>query len=307
MARFFKKWEKGLAKTRKGVFSSITNAFKGRSRVDEELMEEVEQILIESDLGVDTTLKIMADLREGLSQGENELENKVRTLMKQEILKFVQVDGTIADFDIKEKPHVILVVGVNGTGKTTSIGKIAHRLHQEGKKVLLAGADTFRAAAGEQLDVWGKRAGVDVVRQCMGADPSAVAFDALNAAQARGVDVVIVDTAGRLHTKVNLMEELKKMYRVIGKRMGTAPHEILLVIDATTGQNGLSQAKLFTEAVGITGIVLTKLDGTARGGIVVAINQNLGIPVKWVGVGEGLEDLIPFDAESFVEGLFGED
>jgi len=307
MARFFKKWEKGLAKTRKGVFSSITNAFKGRSRVDEELMEEVEQILIESDLGVDTTLKIMADLREGLSQGENELENKVRTLMKQEILKFVQVDGTIADFDIKEKPHVILVVGVNGTGKTTSIGKIAHRLHQEGKKVLLAGADTFRAAAGEQLDVWGKRAGVDVVRQCMGADPSAVAFDALNAAQARGVDVVIVDTAGRLHTKVNLMEELKKMYRVIGKRMGTAPHEILLVIDATTGQNGLSQAKLFTEAVGITGIVLTKLDGTARGGIVVAINQNLGIPVKWVGVGEGLEDLIPFDAESFIEGLFGED
>ena len=307
MARFFKKWEKGLAKTRKGVFSSITNAFKGRSRVDEELMEEVEQILIESDLGVDTTLKIMEDLREGLSQGENELENKVRTLMKQEILKFVQVDGTIADFDIKEKPHVILVVGVNGTGKTTSIGKIAHRLHQEGKKVLLAGADTFRAAAGEQLDVWGKRAGVDVVRQCMGADPSAVAFDALNAAQARGVDVVIVDTAGRLHTKVNLMEELRKMHRVIGKRMGTAPHEILLVIDATTGQNGLSQAKLFTEAVGITGIVLTKLDGTARGGIVVAINQTLGIPVKWVGVGEGLEDLIPFDAESFVQGLFGED
>jgi len=193
---------------------------------------------------------------------------------------------------------------VNGTGKTTTIGKLAHRFRSEGKKVLLAAADTFRAAAGEQLEAWGNRAGADVIRQCMGADPASVAFDAMNAAQARGVDVLIIDTAGRLHTKVNLMEELKKIPRVIQKRMTGAPHEVLLVLDATTGQNGLSQARLFTEAIGVTGVVLTKLDGTARGGIVVAISRELDIPVKWIGVGEDVDDLIPFDAEVFVEGIF---
>jgi len=306
MARFFGKWERVLAKTRKGVLGRISNVFKGENRIDEDLFEKIEQILIESDLGVESTLKIIEDLREGLTDGEAVLEERIRVLLRQEMLELVRDKETSSDSEFKEKPHIILVVGVNGTGKTTTIGKIACRFHKEGKKVLLAGADTFRAAAGEQLEILGKRAGVDVVRQCMGADPAAVAFDALNAALARGVDVLIVDTAGRLHTRVNLMEELKKIHRVLGKKMTAAPHEVLLVLDATTGQNGLSQAKLFTEAVGITSIVLTKLDGTARGGIVVAINQALGIPVKWVGVGEGLEDLIPFDAEGFVEGLFGE-
>ena len=306
MVRFFGKWEQGLAKTRKGVLGRISSVFKGKNRIDEDLFKKIEQILIESDLGVEPTLKIIEDLRERLTDGEAVLEERIRVLLRQEMFELVRDKETSADTEFKEKPHIILVVGVNGTGKTTTIGKIASRLHKEGKKVLLAGADTFRAAAGEQLEVWGKRAGVDVVRQCMGADPAAVAFDALNAALARGVDVLIVDTAGRLHTRVNLMEELKKIHRVLGKKMEAAPHEVLLVLDATTGQNGLSQAKLFTEAVGITGIVLAKLDGTARGGIVVAINQALGIPVKWVGVGEGLEDLLPFDAEGFVEGLFGE-
>ena len=202
---------------------------------------------------------------------------------------------------------MILVVGVNGTGKTTTIGKLARRFEEEGKKVLLAGADTFRAAAGEQLEVWAKRTGADVIRQSSGADPASVAFDALQAAIARELDVLIVDTAGRLHTKVNLMEELKKIRRVLSRQMESAPHEVLLVLDATTGQNGLSQAERFTRSVGITGIALTKLDGTAKGGIVVAIHRKLGIPVKWVGVGEGMDDLVPFDAGAFVGSLVGEE
>ena len=206
---------------------------------------------------------------------------------------------------MQEKPHVILVVGVNGTGKTTSIGKLAYRFRRQGMKALLAGSDTFRAAAGEQLEEWGKRIGADVIRQAPGADPASVAFDALQAAMARGVDTLLVDTAGRLHTKSNLMEELKKIKRVLSKQMETAPHEVLLVLDATVGQNGISQAKEFTKAVGVTGIILTKLDGTARGGIVIAIHQALRIPIKWVGLGEDVDDLVPFDTHAFVEGMFG--
>jgi len=305
MARFLGKWEKGLGKTRKGVFQRITQVFQGKDRIDASLLEELEEILIEGDVGVETTSRIIDGVREEFSEGQDDLEERIRSLLRQKVLSAVQVAEGSTDLNFAVKPHVILVVGVNGTGKTTTIGKMAHRFRKGGKSVLLACADTFRAAAGEPMEEWGKRAGVDVVRQPMGADPASVAFDALDAAVARGVDVLIVDTAGRLHTKVNLMEELKKIRRVLAKRMDSAPHEVLLVLDATTGQNGLSQARFFTEAVGVTSIALTKLDGTARGGIVVAINQTLGIPVKWVGVGEGLEDLIEFDAEVFVEGLFG--
>lgn len=305
MAILLSKWEKGLAKTRKGILGRISDVIKGRERIDEELLDKLEEVLIEGDVGVETTVHIFKKVREKLSEGNDRLEERIRFLLKQEILDVVRVGGDQALLSLREKPFVILVVGVNGTGKTTTIGKIAYRLRRDGMKVLLAGADTFRAAAGEQLMVWGKRAGVDVIKQKMGSDPASVAFDALDAAVARGVDVLIVDTAGRLHTKVNLMEELKKVHRVLRKRMEAAPHEVLLVLDATTGQNGLSQAELFAESVGVTSIALTKLDGTARGGIVIAINQTLGIPVKWVGVGESLEDLMEFDAEAFVEGIFG--
>lgn len=305
MAILSGKWEKGLAKTRKGILGRISDVIKGRERIDEELLDKLEEILIEGDVGVETTLHIFEKVREELSEGDDRLEERIRFLLKQEILNVVRVGGDQLLLSMREKPFVILVVGVNGTGKTTTIGKIAYRLRQQGMKVLLAGADTFRAAAGEQLMVWGRRAGVDVIMQQMGSDPASVAFDALDAAVARGVDVLIVDTAGRLHTKVNLMEELRKVHRVLRKRMEAAPHEVLLVLDATTGQNGLSQAGLFAESVGVTSIALTKLDGTARGGIVIAINQTLGIPVKWVGVGERLEDLMEFDAEAFVEGIFG--
>ena len=305
MAGLLNKWEKGLARTRKGVFDRISEVFRGKDSVDEVLMDELEQILIEGDVGVDTTMSLIEQLKQIQLEKKEGLEQKFRDLLKAELINLVREDIATVSPASAEKPHVILIVGVNGTGKTTTIGKMADRFRREGKKVLLACADTFRAAAGEQLAVWGKRAGVDIVKQAMGADPASVAFDALEAAMARGVDLLIVDTAGRLHTKVNLMEELKKIHRVLKKRMETAPHEVLLTLDATTGQNGLNQAKLFTEAVGVTGIVLTKLDGTARGGIVVAIRQNLGIPVKWVGVGEGIEDLIPFDAEAFVEGMLG--
>ena len=305
MAGLLNKWEKGLARTRKGVFDRISDVFRGKDRVDEILMDELEQILIEGDVGVDMTMSLIEQLKQIQSEGKEGFERKFRDLLKAELRNLVREDTGVIIPTSVEKPHVIFIVGVNGTGKTTTIGKMADRYRREGKKVLLACADTFRAAAGEQLAVWGKRAGVDVVKQAMGADPASVAFDALEAAMARGIDLLIVDTAGRLHTKVNLMEELKKIHRVLKKRMDTAPHEVLLTLDATTGQNGLNQAKLFTEAVGVTGIVLTKLDGTARGGIVVAIRQNLGIPVKWVGVGEGIEDLIPFDAEAFVEGMLG--
>lgn len=305
MAKHLTLWEKGLGRTREGFLEKLTRVFKGKGRENNALWEDLERILIEGDVGVETTSWIIDGIKEEFSEGQDDLEEGIRSLLKQKVLRAVRVDEGVADLNFAAKPHVILVVGVNGTGKTTTIGKMAHRFRKEGKKVLLACADTFRAAAGEQLEVWGKRVGVDVIRQLTGADPASVAFDALDAATARGVDVLIVDTAGRLHTKVNLMEELKKIRRVLAKRMESAPHEVILVLDATTGQNGLSQARLFTEAVGVTGIVLTKLDGTARGGIVLAIHGNLGIPVKWVGVGEGLEDLLPFDAEVFVEGLFG--
>jgi fused signal recognition particle receptor len=300
---FNEKWQKGLDKTRKGFLGRIVNVFRKPEQHDDSIWESLEQILIEADIGVDTTCHLIQVLQSTVSLRDSNCEEKTISLLKHNLLEILTEESN----ELTESCHpcIILVVGVNGTGKTTTIGKLAHHFRENGKRVLLAAADTFRAAAGEQLEIWGNRSGADVVRQCMGADPAAVAFDALNATISREMDILIVDTAGRLHTKTNLMEELKKIQRVLGKRMERAPHETFLVIDATTGQNGLQQARLFTKAIHITGVILTKLDGTARGGIVVSIKKDLGLSVKWVGIGEGLEDLIPFKAEAFVDELFG--
>lgn len=305
MKPFFKKWQKGLSKTRSGFLGKLSNAMSGKSRIDESVLEEIEQLLIESDVSVDTTFHLIDEIKNGAADHATCTEDELRLLLKKNIQNIFNSERKDSSVPLQEKPQVILVVGVNGTGKTTSIGKLAHHFHKTGKKVLLACADTFRAAAGEQLDVWAKRVGVDLIRQTMGADPASVAFDALQAATARGVDVLLIDTAGRLHTNVNLMEELKKIRRVLSRQMESAPHQTLLVLDATVGQNGMTQAKLFAEAVDVTGIILTKLDGTARGGIAVTIHRELDIPVQWVGLGESLEDMVPFDAEAFVEGMFG--
>jgi fused signal recognition particle receptor len=305
MLKFLDKWKKGLSKTRKGISEKIAQILKGNDPITESLYEELETALIEADAGVETAHKLIEAVKSGpVQSGENQRET-VRRLLKETIRSSIQ-ENDPRSVGFSEKPWVILVVGVNGTGKTTTIGKLGFRFRQEGKKVLFAGADTFRAAAGEQLEAWAERSGIPIITQKHGADPASVAFDALDHAVQHGMDVMIVDTAGRLHTKVNLMEELKKIRRVLGKRMPSAPHETLLVLDATTGQNGLRQAQMFTEAAGVTGIVLAKLDGTAKGGIVLGIRQVTGIPVRWVGLGEGIEDLLPFDAEAFAEGLLGE-
>ncbi|MSQ12108.1 MAG: signal recognition particle-docking protein FtsY [Dehalococcoidia bacterium] len=297
------KTEEGLKKSREGIFSRLRQAFGGRQLSATE-MEQVEELLLAADVGVGTTQKLMTLLQAQDSRAPEERLN----LLKKSMLKVLQESGQAPPFP-GEAPaagvRVILVVGVNGAGKTTTIAKLAHLLKEDGYKPILAAADTFRAAATEQLQVWGQRAGVEVVAHRPGADPGAVVFDAYKAAQARGSDVLIVDTAGRLHTKHNLMEELKKVWRVLARLDPTAPHQTLLVLDATTGQNGLAQAKAFTEAVKCTGIVLAKLDGTAKGGIVFSIAEQTKLPVLFIGTGEGIDDLAPFDPEEFVEGLFG--
>lgn len=295
-------WQEGLGKTRKGLTGRISGLFSNKTELSDELMDDLEEILIESDTGVDTALALIEGVRSRVPQMQGEMSARVRQALRLEVEALMPASDVKATF--QHSPHVILVVGVNGTGKTTTIGKLACRYTAEGRKVLLAGADTFRAAAGEQLEIWAKRANADIVRQAHGADPAAVAFDGVDAGVARGADVVLVDTAGRLQNKVNLMEEVKKIRRVIQKRLPDAPHDVLLVMDATTGQNGLSQARLFTEAVDVTQIALTKLDGTARGGIVLAIQRELGLPVRWAGLGEGAEDLLPFEPAAFVDGLF---
>ena len=277
---------------------------RGRSRVDEDLLEELEEILITADLGMPTTRKLIGTLEAGHAKGTLETPEQVRQVLMEELRKILQIESKPLDVTTAS-PFVIMVIGVNGVGKTTTIGKLANQFAQDGKTVLLGAGDTFRAAAAEQLQIWGERAGVDVIRHAEGADPGAIAFDAAKAAVARKVDVLILDTAGRLHTKVNLMEELKKVRRILDREIPGAPHETLLVLDATTGQNALSQAKLFNEAVALDGIALTKLDGTAKGGIVVAIAAELDVPVRFVGIGEGIDDLRPFDAEMFVSALFG--
>lgn len=311
MASIFEKFKQGLTKTREGLFGEITKLVKNKYTVDDELLEQIEEVLIGADLGVETSLSVIEQLQNHVNkEGFNESE-ELTTFLKIELIKhLIETAGsengnaTTDFFNPATKPFVLMVVGVNGTGKTTTIGKLAKIFHDSGKKVLLAAADTFRAAASEQLEIWAKRAGVDVVRTQAGGDPAAVAFDALNAAIARDVDVLIVDTAGRLHTKVNLMEELKKINRVLGKAMETAPHEVLLTLDASTGQNALVQAKQFKAAVPVTGLVVTKLDGTAKGGMVLAVQSQLGLPVRFVGLGESMDDLKPFESKTFVEALF---
>ena len=306
LGKLIDKFRKGLAKTREGMVQKIRAVIRRRPELDEETLEEIEEILIEADVGIDPTLRIVEQLRERIASGERveDAETAVREFLETEIRKILMPAGDGTSVAIAAKPHVILVVGVNGTGKTTTIGKLAHKFRREGKTVLFAAGDTFRAAAIDQLGIWAERTGADMVRHQPGADAASVAFDAIQAARARGTDIVLVDTAGRLHTKVNLMEEIKKIRRVIDKALPGAPHETLLVLDPTTGQNAVIQAKQFHSAVEVTGLVLAKLDGTAKGGVVIAIADELDLPVRFVGMGESAEDLDDFDAESFVRALF---
>lgn len=301
---FFGRLRERLSKTRESFVANVRGLFAGRSAIDDDLLEELEQILIQADIGVDTTMTIIEDMRRLAREQRVTKPDDFVTLLKDELVKLLDPGDHTLSFASADGPHVTLIAGVNGSGKTTTTGKIASKLKAEGKSVMLGAADTFRAAAVEQLTIWSERAGVPIVKHQDGADPAAVAFDAADAAVSRRIDCLLVDTAGRLHTKVNLMEELKKVQRVMNKRIPGAPHEVLLVLDATTGQNALQQAKVFTEALNVTGIVLTKLDGTAKGGIAVAIQKQLGIPIKLIGVGEGIDDLQPFNAKEFVEALF---
>jgi fused signal recognition particle receptor len=299
---FFDRLKTGLSRTRDQLVANIENVVLGKKKIDDQLLADLEEVMILADLGVETTRGIISRVQEKVKRKELEDADLLKAEIKEQIRSILVRDaGQLRSGDTLA---VYMVIGVNGTGKTTTIGKLASKLHSEGRKVLLAAADTFRAAAAEQLVLWGERSGCDVVRHKSGADPGAVVFDAIAAARAREAEILIVDTAGRLHTKTNLMEELKKINRVIEREVPGEPREVLLVLDATTGQNALSQAKLFNQAVGVTGIVLTKLDGTAKGGIVVAIAAELGIPVKMVGVGEQIEDLQSFDPNEFVEALF---
>ena len=305
MWTFFEKLKQGLSKTHQGFVERIDQLVLGKKTIDQELLDELEGLLFEADLGVKTSGQLIEGVRQGLKRGDLQEPEKVKEFIKQEILKILATGEKPLTIDFSQtKPFVMMVVGVNGGGKTTTIGKIAHQYSSQGKKVLVGAADTFRAAAVEQLEIWANRVGADLVKQSKGSDPSAVAFDSIHAAKARETDLVFIDTAGRLHTKVNLMEELKKVKRIIGRECPGAPHEILLVLDATTGQNTISQAKLFHEAIGVTGIALTKLDGTAKGGIIIGITEELKIPIRYIGVGEGIEDLKEFNAPEFVQALF---
>lgn len=293
----------GIQKTRSGLVDRIEDVLAGKREIDAGLLEELEYTLITSDLGVRTVDDILERIRQRVDRRLAADPAEIRNLIREQLLEILRASETPMRV-VSKPPAVVMVVGVNGAGKTTTIGKLAHRFVGEGRKVLLCAADTFRAAAIEQLDVWAERAHVDMIRQKTGADPSAVVFDALQAAKARGMDYVIVDTAGRLHTKENLMAELEKMRRTCQRVVPGSPHEVWLVLDATTGQNGLEQARKFTESAGVTGIILTKLDGTAKGGVVVAIARDLNLPIRFVGLGEKIDDLLPFDPASFVESLF---
>lgn len=299
---FFERLKEGLQKTRKGITEKLDQVLVSFGVINEELFDELEEVLITSDLGVETAMNVMTGLRKKVRDNKVTNPAAVKGLLKEQLEEMLGSGS--AGLQIEPSPAVITVIGVNGVGKTTSIGKIASMLKKDGKKVLLAAGDTFRAAAIDQLQVWSDRVGVDIIKQAEGSDPAAVIYDAVQAAKARKTDVLICDTAGRLHTKKNLMEELKKVSRIIDREMPGARRETLLVLDATTGQNAVSQAKTFSESAEISGIILTKLDGTAKGGIVIAISSELNIPVKLIGVGEKLEDLQPFNSKEFVEALF---
>ena len=302
MAGFFSKLKESLGKTRKGFVEKVEGIFTGASRIDEDLYEELEEVLIQSDVGVKTTLEIIEMLRKSVKEKKITDPALLKDEMKDQITSLLGEENPL--IFAEKGPTVYLVVGVNGVGKTTTIGKLAKSLQSEGKSVLLAAGDTFRAAAGEQLEIWGQRSGVGVIRQAEGADPAAVAYDALQAVRSRNIDVLLIDTAGRLHNKVNLMKELTKIKKVVEREVSSAPHEVLLVLDATTGQNAIQQVKLFQEAVDVTGIILTKLDGTAKGGVVLGIQSESQVPVKLIGIGEGLDDLRPFNPQEFADALF---
>jgi fused signal recognition particle receptor len=299
----FNRLRKGLSKTRSGLVQKVDRILLGKKEIDADTLDELEEALVTADLGVQTSTRLIEGVQEKVSRKELTSPEALRAHLRSEIREILIADE--GHFELgPERPQVVMVVGVNGVGKTTTIGKLAAGYRSRGHKVVLAAGDTFRAAAIEQLQIWGGRVGAHVVRHQHGSDPAAVAFDAVEAARARGADLVLVDTAGRLHTKSHLMEELKKVKRVIGKAMEGAPHQVLLVLDATTGQNAISQAKIFKEAVGVDGIALTKLDGTAKGGVIVGICAELGVPIQFIGIGEQVEDLRPFNAEEFVEALF---
>jgi fused signal recognition particle receptor len=301
---FFSRLREGLSRTREAFVERVDTLVLGKKRFDPIFFDDLEEVLVEADLGVPTTHTLIEDLRARLSRDALADGLEVRRALESRVGEML--DRAERPLDVTaQAPFVVMVIGVNGVGKTTTIGKLAARWRAEGKSVLVAAGDTFRAAAVEQLEAWGQRAGVEVIKQAMGTDSSAVAFDAARAARARKVDVLLVDTAGRLHTKVNLMEELKKVRRVIARELPGAPHETLLVLDATSGQNALAQARLFLEEAGVTGLVLTKVDGTARGGVVIAVANELGLPIRFIGVGERVEDLRDFRAREFVEALFG--
>jgi fused signal recognition particle receptor len=304
----FTRLREGLSKTRESLFGRVERMITTRSKIDDGVLEELEEILIRCDVGVSTTDRIIANIRERVKRDRYETTDELNLLLRDEITRLTLPDGATpaGPFSAPQpgEPHVMMIVGVNGVGKTTTIGKLAAQYKAAGKSVVIAAADTFRAAANEQLEIWAERAGVPLVRQQHGSDPASVAFDALQSAKAQGADILIIDTAGRLHTKVNLMEELRKIERVLRKLDPEAPHEVLLVLDASTGQNGLQQARQFASAVAVSGIVLTKLDGTAKGGIVLAIRNELSIPVRFIGVGEQIDDLQPFDGKMFVDALF---
>jgi fused signal recognition particle receptor len=300
--------KEGLSRTRENLVHKVQKLLVGKSKIDDEVLDNLEEILLSGDVGVTTTTMIIDRIRTRVKRDHYENAGQLDALLRDEIKRLFS-NGTAEEGDPfmlppDRKPQVIMIVGVNGVGKTTTIGKLAYNYKSSGKNVVIAAADTFRAAANEQLEIWAKRAGVEIIQQRRGADPAAVAYDALGAAIARNADVMIIDTAGRLHTKVNLMEELKKIKRVLQKLLTDAPHEVLLVLDASTGQNAIQQAKQFTAAVGVTGIVLTKLDGTAKGGVVLAISNELNVPVRYIGVGEKIDDLQPFSKKAFVDALF---
>jgi fused signal recognition particle receptor len=301
---FLEKMKDAVTRTRENLSERMDEVLAFTKEIDRATLDDLEAILISADLGATTTGEILGKLREKADRKQIKDAAELKRLIKDQIREILKSTPSLAATPNRGDPEVVMIVGVNGTGKTTTIGKLAHALRSEGKTVLLCAADTFRAAAIEQLEIWGSRTGVEVIKTKPGGDPAAVLFDALNAAKARRVDSVIVDTAGRLHTKTSLMAELEKMKRTAQRIIPNAPHEVLLVMDATTGQNGLQQAKLFTASAGVTGIVLSKLDGTAKGGVVVAISRDLGLPVRYVGVGEKAADLLPFSADNFVDSLF---